>query len=81
MSKVPVKWFTGNIEGISEVASPAEVAKYGSEWMEKFNSIYRPQKPEPKSNPKPMLTQTKTERLKKQDKTKTVILPIILGYK
>ena len=81
MSKVPVKWFTGNIEGISEVASPAEVAKYGSEWMEKFNSIYRPQKPEPKSNPKPMLTQTKPERLKKQEKTKTVILPIILGYK
>ena len=36
-------------------------------------------KPEPITNP--ALTQSKTQVLKKQEKTRTVILPIILGYK
>jgi hypothetical protein len=37
VSKVPLEWFTGNIQGSSNHASPAEVAAYQSDWLRIYN--------------------------------------------
>jgi hypothetical protein len=37
VSKVPLEWFTGNIQGSSNHASPSEVAAYQSDWLRIYN--------------------------------------------
>jgi len=37
VSKVPVAWYTGNIRGISNHASPQQVASYQSDWLRVYN--------------------------------------------
>jgi hypothetical protein len=37
VSKVPVKWYTGNIRGKSDVVSPSEVASYQRDWMQTYD--------------------------------------------
>ena len=37
VSKVPVKWYTGNIRGESDVVSPSEVASYQRDWMQTYD--------------------------------------------
>lgn len=76
VSKVPVAWYTGNIKGKNKDVAPEVVTAYQNEWMGIFN---RSNMPESKTNP--TLTQTKAQKLNKQEKTRTVILPVILGYK
>ena len=37
VSKVPVAWYTGNINGSSSAASPQQVASYQSDWLRIYN--------------------------------------------
>jgi len=37
VSKVPVAWYTGNVQGTSSHASPQQVASYQSDWMRIYN--------------------------------------------
>lgn len=37
ISKVPVAWYTGNVNGSSSAASPAQVAAYQADWLRVYN--------------------------------------------
>jgi hypothetical protein len=37
ISKVPVAWYTGNIRGSSDAASPEQVAAYQADWLRVYN--------------------------------------------
>jgi hypothetical protein len=37
VSKVPVAWYTGNIQGSSSAASPEQVAAYQADWLRVYN--------------------------------------------
>lgn len=37
VSKVPVAWYTGNVQGVSNHATPAQVAAYQADWLRIYN--------------------------------------------
>jgi murein DD-endopeptidase MepM/ murein hydrolase activator NlpD len=75
VSKVPVAWYTGNIKGKSKDVSPQVVTAYQKEWM----GILGSNMPEKRSTT--AAVNNPSTKLGKQEKTRTVILPVILGYK
>ena len=73
VSKVPVAWYTGNIKGRSKTASPEVVTAYQKDWMANFKSIM------PEKRNTTAAADNASAKLTKQERT--IILPVILGYK